>query len=116
MAQVALDQADVGRYDAMAKFKQVTAPFDGRITERRIDIGNLVTAGSNASTTPLYRLAQNTPMRVFIDAPQATAASMKKGVEAKITCQQHARPRIQGQNHPHGGCHQQPIAHAARRG
>ena len=83
-AQVALAQADVGRYDAMAKFKQVTAPFDGRITERRIDIGNLVTAGSNASTTPLYRIAQNTPMRVFIDAPQATAASMKKGVEAKI--------------------------------
>jgi len=83
-AQVALAQADVNRYDAMAKFKQVTAPFDGRITERRIDIGNLVTAGSNASTTPLYRLAQNNPMRVFINAPQATAASMKKGVEAKI--------------------------------
>lgn len=83
-AQVALAQADVNRYDAMAKFKQVTAPFDGRITERRIDIGNLVTAGSNASTTPLYRLAQNNPMRIFVDAPQAIASSMKKGVQVKI--------------------------------
>ena len=83
-AQVALAQAELNRYDALTKFKQVTAPFDGRITERRIDIGNLVTAGSNASTTPLYRLAQNNPMRVFVNAPQATAASMKKGLEAKI--------------------------------
>ena len=83
-AQVALAQADVNRYESLTKFKQVTAPFDGRVIERRIDIGNLVTAGSNATTTPLYRIAQNTPMRVFIDAPQATAANMKKGVEAKI--------------------------------
>jgi RND family efflux transporter MFP subunit len=83
-AQVALAQADVNRYEALTQFKQVTAPFDGRIIERRIDIGNLVTAGSNASTTPLYRIAQNNPMRIFVDAPQATAASMKKGVEVKI--------------------------------
>jgi RND family efflux transporter MFP subunit len=83
-AQVALTKADVGRYDVLTKFKQVTAPFDGHIIERRIDIGNLVTAGSNASTTPLYRIAQNDPMRIFIDAPQATAVNMKKGIEAKI--------------------------------
>ena len=36
----------VDQYTALAQFKQVTAPFDGTITERKIDIGNLVTAGS----------------------------------------------------------------------
>jgi len=84
-AQVKLAQADVNRYEALAQFKQVTAPYDGRITERRIDIGNLVTAGSSANTTPLYRMTQNSPMRVFVDVPQSAAGNMKKDVEASIT-------------------------------
>ncbi|MDE3060333.1 MAG: efflux RND transporter periplasmic adaptor subunit [Pseudomonadota bacterium] len=85
VAQVKLSQAGIDRYQALARFKEVTAPYDGRITERRIDIGNLVTAGSNASTTPLYRMAQNNPMRIFVDVPQSAAPDMKKDVEAEIT-------------------------------
>ncbi len=50
-AQVQLDQADVDRLSAFEQFKRVTAPYDGTIIERRIDIGNLVTAGSSSSTT-----------------------------------------------------------------
>jgi RND family efflux transporter MFP subunit len=75
-ADVALDQARVEQYLAMSQFKQVTAPFDGVITERHIDIGNLVTAGSTSATTPLYVLTQNNPMRVFVDVPQSAAADM----------------------------------------
>ena len=52
-AQVTLDKADVDHYTALTEFKQVVAPYDGTITKRRIDIGNLVTAGSSAHTTPL---------------------------------------------------------------
>ena len=84
-AQVALDEADVGRYTVLAKFKQVIAPYDGKIIERHIDIGNLVTAGSSANTSSLYKLAQNKPMRIFVDAPQSAAAEMKPGVVAKIS-------------------------------
>ena len=75
-ADVALDQARVDQYVAMAEFKQVTAPFDGVITERHIDIGNLLTAGSTSATTPLYVLTQNHPMRVFVDVPQSAAADL----------------------------------------
>jgi multidrug efflux pump subunit AcrA (membrane-fusion protein) len=50
-AQVALHQARVDRFMALAQFKQVTAPFDGTVTERRVDIGNLVTAGSTSGNT-----------------------------------------------------------------
>src|SRR6202012_4293567 len=64
-ADVALDQAHVDQSVAMSQFKQVTAPFDGVVTERHIDIGNLVTAGSTSATTPLYMLTQNNPLRVF---------------------------------------------------
>ncbi len=72
-AEVALDQARVDQYVAMTQFKQVTAPFDGIVTERHIDIGNLVTAGSTSATTPLYVMTQNDPMRVFVDVPQSAA-------------------------------------------
>lgn len=85
VAQLSQAQADVDRYTVLAKFKQVVAPFDGTITERRIDIGNLVTAGSNTSTTSLYKMSQDDPMRVFVDVPQSAAGDMKVGVDAKIT-------------------------------
>jgi membrane fusion protein, multidrug efflux system len=75
-ADVTLDRARVDQYLAMAQFKQVTAPFDGIVTERHIDIGNLVTAGSTTATTPLYVMTQNDPMRVFVDVPQNAAAEL----------------------------------------
>ena len=83
-AQVALNQAGVDRLTAMARFKQVAAPFDGTVTERHIDIGNLVTAGSTSSTTSLYRLSQDDPIRVFVDVPQSAADRMKVGVPVQI--------------------------------
>jgi RND family efflux transporter MFP subunit len=84
-AQVALDKSKVDQYSALAQFKQVVAPFDGTITQRKIDIGNLVTAGSASTTTPLYRMAQTDPLRVFVDVPQSSAGElMKAGVPAEI--------------------------------
>jgi RND family efflux transporter MFP subunit len=83
-AQVSLAQADVSRYSTLSQFKQVTAPYDGKIMERRVDIGNLVTAGSNTNTTPMYRIAQYKPMRVFINAPQSAANDMKPGTAVEI--------------------------------
>jgi RND family efflux transporter MFP subunit len=84
-AQVALDKARVEQYRALAEFKQVKAPFDGTITERKIDVGNLVTAGSASTTTMLYRISQTNPLRVFVDVPQASAAElMNAGVPAEI--------------------------------
>jgi RND family efflux transporter MFP subunit len=84
-AQVALDKSKVDQYTALAQFKQVVAPFDGTITERKIDIGNLVMAGSGSTTTPLYRMAQTDPLRIFVDVPQNSAVElMKPGVPAQI--------------------------------
>ena len=96
-AQVALNQGEVDNMAAFQSYKQVTAPYDGTIIERRIDIGNLVTAGSNASTTPLYRMTQDDPMRVFVDAPQSISADlMKVGVPARITLENATQSAIEG--------------------
>jgi RND family efflux transporter MFP subunit len=84
-AQVASDKSKVDQYSALTQFKQVVAPFDGTITERKIDIGNLVTAGSATTTTPLYRMAQTDPLRVFVDVPQSSAGELTQaGVPAEI--------------------------------
>jgi RND family efflux transporter MFP subunit len=84
-AQVALDRSKVDQYTALAQFKQVVAPFDGTITERKIDIGNLVAAGGGSATTPLFRMAQTDPLRIFVDVPQSSAVElMKPGVPAEI--------------------------------
>ncbi len=72
-ADAALAQARVNQYQALTQFKKVTAPYDGVITVRDIDIGNLVTAGSTSATTPLYVMTQNDPIRIFVDAPQSAA-------------------------------------------
>jgi RND family efflux transporter MFP subunit len=77
-AQVALDKARVDQYTALSEFKKVVAPFAGVITERHIDIGNLVTAGSTSATTPLYQMTQNDPIRVFVDVPQNIAAELMR--------------------------------------
>jgi len=96
-AQVNLDQADVDRLSAFEQFKRVTAPYTGTITERRIDIGNLVTAGSSGDTTLLYRMAQDDPIRIFVDVPQSAAPDlMKIGIPAKILIGAASSPSISG--------------------
>lgn len=75
-AQVALEQAEVDRLSALTQFKDVKAPFDGTIVQRQIDTGNLVTAGSTANTSSLYRLSKDDPIRVFVSAPQSAAARL----------------------------------------
>jgi RND family efflux transporter MFP subunit len=84
-AQVNLDKSKVDQYSALTEFKQVKAPFDGTITERKIDVGNLVTAGSGSTTTPLYRMAQTDPLRIFVDVPQSASGElMNAGIPAEI--------------------------------
>lgn len=85
-AQVMLEQADIDRLTALTRFKEVKAPYEGTIVQRRIDTGNLVTAGSTANTTALYQLSQDNPMRVFVHAPQSIAAQlMSSGASAVIS-------------------------------
>jgi RND family efflux transporter MFP subunit len=95
-AQVMLEQADVDRLSALTQFKEVKAPFAGTIVQRHIDIGNLVTAGSSATTTSLYELSQNNPIRIFVHAPQSAAAQLKKGTAAVITSSSQPGLHIEG--------------------
>ena len=96
-AQVMLQQAEVDRLTSLTQFKEVKAPFEGTIVQRQIDIGNLVTAGSTANTTSLYRLSENSPMRIYVFAPQSAAPQlMKPGTSAVITSTDQPNLRLEG--------------------
>ena len=88
-AQVALAQADVKRLTTLTGFKEVKAPFDGVITQRHIDIGALVTAGSTTSTTPLYSISQADQIRVFVDVPQVAVPSITIGMAVTATAREY---------------------------
>jgi RND family efflux transporter MFP subunit len=64
-------------------FKHVQAPFDGVITARNVDVGNLITAGSTGSA--LFTMARPDPLRVAIDVPQAYALGVKVGDQVDVT-------------------------------
>ncbi len=83
-AKVNLDKSNVDRLNYMAQFKKVSAPYDGVITERRVDVGDLVTAGSTSNTTPLFGIAQFDHIRVFANVPQTAASDTIVGTPAKV--------------------------------
>ncbi len=116
----AVSQQDVDNYDAQEKvqeanlsaaqafqsgiekteaFKQVRAPFDGVITERRVDVGDYVSASNPTATTAsgptgaaqtgtpnqeLFRVAQTRILRVYVNVPEQYAGETRPGVKATV--------------------------------
>src|SRR5207244_1090054 len=64
-------EANVRRLQELEGFKHVTAPFNGVITRRQTDIGQLVNAGNGGASQELFYLSQTDPLRVFINVPEA---------------------------------------------
>ena len=95
-ARVTLDQANVSRLTFLTRFKQVVAPYEGVITERRVDIGDLVTAGSTAATTPLYEIAQSEKVRVFADVPQIATSEVGEGTPVQVTAKEYPNRKFEG--------------------
>lgn len=72
--------ANVARLKEVESHQRVTAPFTGVITVRNVDTGALVNEGA----TLLFRIAQTSRVRTYINVPQAEAGGMKVGVKATI--------------------------------
>jgi RND family efflux transporter MFP subunit len=81
-ATVITDQANVNGLEALEGFKTIKAPFDGILTARDIDIGAYVAAGSG---TQLFRVARISPLRVYINVPQAVAQLVEIGAEGDVS-------------------------------
>ncbi len=82
-------QANVDRIQAMLDFKQLVAPFDGVVTARRTDIGQLINAGSAASDRELFVVADLHRMRIYARVPQVDSALITHGMKASLKLPQY---------------------------
>jgi RND family efflux transporter MFP subunit len=84
-AIVEADQAAVQQYTALVSFERVYAPFDGIITARNTDIGDLINSGSNANVkTDLFHIAQPGVLRVYVNVPEEFSQQAKPGLTAQL--------------------------------
>ena len=76
--------ANVKRLEALQGFERVTAPFDGVITQRLTDVGNLVNAGNSGIGAQLFRMSKINTMRVFVPVPEVYSNEVKNGLPASL--------------------------------
>ena len=95
-AAIEAAQADVRRLTDQQNFEKVTAPFTGTITQRNYDVGTLLSATNTGPGGQLFRLAQDDPMRVFVNVPQAYIGLVKPGVPAVLTVRNYPGRKFTG--------------------
>ena len=84
-ALVDSNQANVDRLEQLQAFERITAPFDGVITARNTDIGNLIQAGDNSAPKEIFHLASIRKLRVYIPVPEVYAPYVHNGEPVKVT-------------------------------
>jgi len=84
-AAVASQTANVKRLQQLVAFEKVYAPFDGIITARNTDIGQLVNAGNGGAAQELFRVSSVDKLRIFVSVPQMYSRAAVEGVNADIT-------------------------------
>jgi RND family efflux transporter MFP subunit len=75
-------QANLDRLRVLEKYKKIVAPFDGLVTARTTDVGQLINAG--ASGPPLFVVSDTAKLRVYVNVPQNFVPNIKVGTKAKI--------------------------------
>jgi RND family efflux transporter MFP subunit len=96
--EVASAAANVRRLEELVSFERIVAPFDGVITARNIDIGQLISADGSTNTAgagtvrsnrEIFDISAINTLRVFVNVPQIYAPDAKKGVAATLTLPQY---------------------------
>ncbi|HTJ05774.1 MAG TPA: efflux RND transporter periplasmic adaptor subunit, partial [Caldimonas sp.] len=80
-ANLAAADANVQRLRQLQGFTRVTAPFDGVITRRNVEVGDLV----DSSGKTLFVLTQMDPLRIYVNVPQSYAQLVRAGQKVVVT-------------------------------
>ena len=85
-AIVEADKAAVEQYSALVSFEKIYAPFDGIITARNTDVGDLINSGSSTGAkTDLFHIAQPGILRVYVNVPEEYSQGVKNGMTADLS-------------------------------
>jgi RND family efflux transporter MFP subunit len=96
-AIVEADKAAVQQYSALVSFEKVYAPFDGVITARNTDIGDLINSGSSSNVkTDLFHIAQPGKLRVYVNVPEEYSRGITVGMKADLTLAEFPNRQFQG--------------------
>jgi RND family efflux transporter MFP subunit len=94
---VEADKATVEQYSALVSFEKVYAPFDGVITARNTDIGDLINSGSGGGTkTDLFHIVQPGMLRVYVNVPEEYSQGIKNGMTADLSLAEFPGRKFQG--------------------
>jgi membrane fusion protein, multidrug efflux system len=80
-------EAEVARLAEIRSFQRVVAPFDGVITARSCEVGNLITPGALAAGLQLFKIAQVSNLRVLIDLPEVYVPRVAVNQPAELRSQ-----------------------------
>jgi RND family efflux transporter MFP subunit len=95
-ANLASAQANSARLRNLQGFNRVVAPFDGVVTSRNIDVGDLVDAGNGGVGKALFTIAQLDPLRLYVFVPQVYARQVKVGDVVTVNLAEHQGEEYQG--------------------
>jgi len=88
--------ANVGRLEQLQSFEKVYAPFDGVITARNTDVGDLIDAGASAEPQPLFHIAAIGELRVYVPVPEVDAPAARPGATALLTLDEYPGQTFRG--------------------
>ena len=90
-------QANVDRLRAEQSFEKIYAPFNGVVTARNVDIGQLINAGAGASSsTELFHMQAVQTLRVYTNVPQLYSDSVRRGMKIALTFPQYPGKTFEG--------------------
>lgn len=87
-AMLESSKANLARLESLVAFKSLTAPFDGIVTARSLDVGTLITGGGTTGQA-LYQVADLHRMRIYVRVPQAFVGDLKPGTKATLRLPQY---------------------------
>ncbi|HEX2055588.1 MAG TPA: efflux RND transporter periplasmic adaptor subunit [Nitrospiraceae bacterium] len=99
-AKVKAAEQKVRNIEAFIRFKTIVAPFDGVVTQRNINVGDLVSKEGNLSTpnakTNLFTVADVHMLRLFVSVPESFGPFLQPGLTAEVTVPQLPNRRFTG--------------------
>ena len=96
-AIVEASQANVKQLQALQSFEKIYAPFEGVVTARNTDIGDLINSGSSGGVkTDLFHIAQPGKLRVYVNVPEEYSQGIKTGMTAELALAEFPGRRFQG--------------------